>query len=130
MNASAGKSVEVRRQGRCERFAFARLHFGDTSLMKDDAADQLNAEGAFAEHSVSRFAYRRERFGQYIVERFAFGEPLLEFIRHGAEIFVGFRLVLVRKSLDLIYDRRYFFDLFFAVSTEQLLKNTHISQLR
>ena len=52
VNALAGQRVEVRGQDGDERLAFAGLHFGDAALMQHDAADDLHAVRAHAEHAA------------------------------------------------------------------------------
>ena len=44
MHSVSRKSVEVCRQNGDQRFALARFHFRDATLMKHDAADKLNTE--------------------------------------------------------------------------------------
>jgi len=82
VRAMAGERVQVQRQRRDERLAFARRHFGDFALVQHDAADQLHVVGhhvprlLVARHHDLRsdepaagFAHRGERLRQQLVER-------------------------------------------------------------
>ena len=74
----AGQRVEIHRQRRHQRLAFAGFHFGDVAFMKHHAADQLHIEMALAESALGRFANGRKGRHENIVERLAFGELLAE----------------------------------------------------
>ena len=65
------EGIQVQRQGRDQRLAFAGLHLGDPSLVEHDAADQLHVEVAHAEGALRCLADHRERLGQEVVERLA-----------------------------------------------------------
>ena len=78
VDALAVERVEVGRQGRDERLAFAGLHLGDLALVQDHAADQLHVEVPHVEHAPARLADDGEGLGQQVVERLALGEPLAE----------------------------------------------------
>ncbi len=56
--------------------------------MEHDAADELHAVGIKPEHAACGLAHGGEGFGQNVVERFAVGEPRLEFRRLGAQLLV------------------------------------------
>ncbi len=71
VHAAAGQRVQVGRQGRDERLAFAGLHLGDLALVEHHAADELDVVVALAERALGRLAHRRERLGQQRVERLA-----------------------------------------------------------
>ena len=71
VRAAPFERVEVERQGRDERLAFAGLHLGDRALVEHDAADQLDVEVAHAEGPLRSLADHRERLGQQIVEGLA-----------------------------------------------------------
>ena len=70
--------VEIDRQGRDQRLAFAGLHLGDHAAVQDDAAQQLHVEMALAQRSLRRLADGGERVDQKIVERLAARQPLPE----------------------------------------------------
>ena len=74
VDALAVERVEVGRQGRDQRLAFAGLHFGDPAAVEHHAADQLHVEVPHVQHAAAGLADDRERLGQQVVERFAVGE--------------------------------------------------------
>ena len=89
VHAAAGQRVQVGRQRRDQRLAFAGLHLGDLAFVQDHAADELGVVVALAERALGRFAHRRERLGQQRIERLALFEALPELGRLGAELRVG-----------------------------------------
>src|SRR5208337_4122332 len=58
VNPFAGEGVEVGGHGGRQGFAFTGLHFGDLALVQDDAADELDVEGAHAQHPGGGFPDR------------------------------------------------------------------------
>ena len=95
-------------------------------LMEHDAADELHAVGIKPEHAARGLAHGGEGFGQNVVERFAVGEPRLEFRRLGAQLLVRQSVVLVRHRLDLIDDRINALELPLGVGAEELGDQSHI----
>ena len=76
MDALALKRIEIDRERRDQRLAFAGLHLGDFAAVERDAADQLDVVMALAERADGRLADRRERFGKQVVELLATRQPL------------------------------------------------------
>ncbi len=72
MRAAPQERVQVERQGRDERFAFAGFHFGDLAFVQNHAADHLHVEMAHPCRADARLAHARERFGQDLFQRDAF----------------------------------------------------------
>ena len=126
VHAVSGEGVEVSGESGDERFALAGLHLGDAPLMEHDAADELHAVGIKPEHAARGLAHGGEGFGQNVVERFAVGEPRLEFRRLGAQLLVRQGAVLVRHRLDLIDDRINALELPLGVGAEELGDQSHI----
>ena len=96
MHAFALERVEIDRERRDQRLAFAGAHLGDAALVQHHAADQLHVEMALAERALRRLAHRGEGGHEQIVERLAGGELLAELLRAGAQ-----RLVRERGDLGL-----------------------------
>ena len=118
MNTLSGKCVEVGGK-RCHlRFAFAGLHFGDTTLVNYYTADELDAVMACAENAVGCFTYQRERIGEYVVKRFAVCQALLEYGSLRLHFIIAHRGILACKRFYFIDNRRQFLYLFFAVCAE------------
>ena len=114
VNAFARQRVEVDRQGRRQRLAFAGLHLGDAPVVEHHAADHLHVEGPHLQRPLGRLADDRKGFRQQRVQggvaddallvpfqfvpRFAaplalgvhdFGDPLLELDRFGLQSVIG-----------------------------------------
>ena len=98
VHAAAGERVEIDRQGRHQRLAFAGLHLGDAALVQDHAADQLHVEMPLPDGALAGLAHGGERLDQDVVERGPVGDLLLE--RLGAR-----PQRLVRKLLELTLER-------------------------
>ena len=84
MHAFARERVEIDRERRDQRLAFAGAHLGDGALVQHHAADQLHVEMALAERAPRRLAHRGEGGREQIVERLAGGELVAELLRAGA----------------------------------------------
>ncbi len=69
MDALALERVEVGRQRRDERLAFAGLHLGDLAAVEDDAADELHVEVPHVQHAAAGLADDGKGFRNQIVER-------------------------------------------------------------
>ena len=95
VDALAFERVEVRRQRRDERLAFAGLHLGDLAAVEDDAADELHVEVPHVQHAAAGFPHDGEGFGNQFVER---RSPLASRCRNSA---VLPRSCVVRQPLDL-----------------------------
>ena len=120
MRAAPGQRIEIQRQGCDQRLAFAGGHFGDLALMQHDAADELHVVGHHvpfhrvprdddlaAQQAAGRFAHRRKRFGQQVVQRLLQlgDERLLRFVQLIAQVGAlgGIGTVVLRllEALDL-----------------------------
>ena len=100
VDALAGERVEVDRQRRDERLAFAGPHLGDRALVQHHAADELDVEMALAEGALGRLAHRGEGRHEDVVEGLAGRELRLELVGAGAQLVVGERLELRLQRVD------------------------------
>ena len=89
VNALACECVEVNRHCSNEGLTFTRLHFRDSSLVKDDTADYLNSVRLHAENTPCCFPYCCKCFRKKLIECLAVSDPLLEFISLACEIVVA-----------------------------------------
>ena len=101
MHALARQSVQVGRQRCNERFAFARLHFGDAALVQGDAADDLYMIMFEFENAPRRLAHDRERVVEDVVQRFAVFQTIFQYVRLLAQLRIRHRRVLRFELLDL-----------------------------
>ena len=76
VHALAGQRIEIDRQRRDQRLAFAGPHLGDGAVVEHHAADQLDVERPHAERALGGLAHHREGRDQQVVERRAVGELL------------------------------------------------------
>ena len=127
MHALAFKRVEIKRQGGDQRFAFAGLHFGDTTLVQHDAADELHAVREHAEHTARGFTAHGKCVGQNVVQRFAGVEPGFERRCLCAQLFVGHGGVFALALLNGSDEGHQFFNLFLrGVAKEFFEESGHI----
>ena len=120
VHALAGERVEIDRERRDQRLAFAGLHLGDPALVQDHAADQLHVEMALAERALGRLAAGREGRNQDVVERLAGGELLAELRGARAQRVVGERFELLLQRVDLVDPRSIGLDASLVGRAEQL----------
>ncbi len=120
VDAAPGQRVEIDRQRRDQRLAFAGLHLGDPALVQDHAADELHVEMALAERALGGLAAGREGRNQDVVERLAFGDLLLEVLGAGAQRLVGQLLKLLLQRVDLVHARLIALDAPLVGGAEQL----------
>ena len=123
MHAASGQRIEIDRQGRDQRLAFAGLHFGDAAFVQDHAADQLHVEMALAERALGGFAHGGESRHQDVVERLAVGELSLKLVRARPQFVVGKRRDFVLERIDGVDPRRISPDAAVIGGTKQLAGN-------
>jgi hypothetical protein len=92
VHALGGQRIQVGRQGRDQRLAFAGAHLGDLALVQHHAADELHVEVPHPQSAARRLAHGSERFGQQLFEVFAAGQPLAELGGLALELLVAQRL--------------------------------------
>ena len=120
MDAAAGERVEIDRERRDQRLAFAGLHLGDLALVQHHAADELHVEMALAERALAGLAHGGESRDQNVVERRAVGELFLELFGARAQRLVGELLELLLQRVDGIDPRPVGADAPVVGGTEQL----------
>jgi hypothetical protein len=101
VDALAGERVEIDRQRRDQRLAFAGAHLGDRAFVQHHAADQLDVEMALLERALGRFAHHREGRGEEVVDGLAGGELGAERVGLGAQLLVGQRGDFGLERVDL-----------------------------
>ena len=69
VDALAGERVQVGRQRRHERLAFAGLHLGDLAVVQHHAADELHVEVPHVQRAAAGLPDHGERVDQQVVER-------------------------------------------------------------
>ena len=89
VHALAADCIEITGERRDQGLAFTGPHFGDFAAMEHDTADQLHIIMALSQCPFGRFAYDRESFRQYVVERFTASGPFLERQGFCSKLFVG-----------------------------------------
>ncbi len=100
VNAAAGERVEIDRQRRDQRLAFAGLHLGNLAVVLHHAADQLHVEMTLTERPLGGLAHGGEGRNQDVVERLAVGELFLEFVGARAQRLVGELFELGLQRID------------------------------
>ena len=88
VRALAGERVEHDRRDLSERLSFTGLHLGDSALVQDDAADELDVVLPHSEGALADLADDREDLGENLLERLAVLDPRLELLGFGRELVV------------------------------------------
>ena len=88
VNALAGNGIEVNRHRSNECLTFTRLHLGDTTLMEDDSADNLNSVRLHAENSPGSLSDSSKCFREKRIQRFAFLISLSELVSLAGQIVI------------------------------------------
>jgi len=110
MYALAGQRVQIGREGRDQRLAFAGAHFGDVALMQEDPAHQLHVEGAQAKRTARTLAAVGEGFRQNRFQAFACRHARFQRLRPFPEAIVAQRLEIIFERVDLRHQRAHGFD--------------------
>ena len=90
VNALSCKRVKISGKGSNKSLTLTCLHLGNSSLMKQYTAEQLNAEGSLTENSVRRLSDESECLWQYIVKSFTVGKIGFKLV--GISFFICFSL--------------------------------------
>jgi len=98
----AGQRVQVDRQRRHQRLAFASAHLGDLAGMQHHAADQLHVEVPHLQHPLAAFAHDRKGLGQQRVERLGL-RALAQRVGHRAQLGIGELLELRLERVDALH---------------------------
>ena len=80
MNALPRNGIKICRKGSNQGFTFTCLHFGNSPLMQNDTAQNLNGEMSHTKHSVASLSASGKSFGQQVVERFSAFVSFLKFV--------------------------------------------------
>ena len=118
VDALARERVQIHRQRRDQRLAFAGLHFGDLAAMQHHAADQLHIEMPHVQNAASGFAHRGEGRNQQIVERGALRDLFAELDGLRGQILVRQRLHLRLQIVDRRNDRPHLLDFALMLGAE------------
>ena len=129
MNTFARKTVEICGKGCNESFTFTRSHFGNSSLMKNDTADNLHGEMLHAEHAPRCLAAGGKCFGENIIKSFAVCKTLSEFGSFRLKLFVGKTGIFLFKVKHLVAKRTDALDFFLGIVAEDFFQKTHITPL-
>ena len=113
-------------QGGHQGLAFAGLHLGDTALVQDDAAHQLDGIGAHTQHAVGGLPDGGKGFRQDVVQCLALGQAGLELRRFGLQLSVGELFIVLLQRRNLVHDGVDGLQLTLAVRSENLGKQSHI----
>jgi hypothetical protein len=101
VDALALESVEVDRQGRHQRLAFAGAHLGDAALVQNHAADHLHVEVPQPDRPARGLPHHGEGLLQQVVQGRALGQPGLELLGLAAQLCVGQGRKLRLMGVDL-----------------------------
>ena len=103
VHALAGERIQIDRERRNQRLAFARSHLGDRALVKHHAADQLDVERTLAERPLGGLADGGEGRHQKVIERRTGRKFGPELLGTGAQLVVRELLELGLQRVDRVH---------------------------
>jgi hypothetical protein len=106
VHSGAGQRVEIAGQRRDQGLAFARLHLGDGAAVQDHPADQLDVVVSLAQRPLGRFANRRVRLRQQVVDGLAVLDPLAVVGGLAAQVRIGEGGEVPLELVDALDQRR------------------------
>ena len=102
--AFSGQGVQIRRTGGNESLSLTGLHLCDTSLVKDNTADQLHRIVLHLQHSLRRLANSGKSLWKQIIQSLSVCQTLLKLSCVVPQLLVCQLLHLRLQSYDFIYD--------------------------
>ena len=115
------KGVEVSGHGCHQGLAFTGTHLGNASLVQDDAADQLHAEGLHVKCTARALADCRIGLHQKVIQRLAILKSLSELLCLAAQFLISQGLHLGTECLNPVNQRADPLDLALTVRPEQFV---------
>ena len=135
---TARERVQIEREGRHQRLAFARLHLGDLTLVQDDAADDLHVKGNHVpgdlvaadlhgrpHQAAARVLHRGIRLRQQVIERLALRQTVTELLRLGLQLLLTQRLILLLNRVHLVDNRQQLLDVALVLRAENQFQKVH-----
>ena len=108
-----------------KRLTFTGTHLGNSSLIEDHAAHELNVEVSHSQHSVACLSYRSKRFGKQSFEAFALFASLHKSLRASFKFLVAHSLVSIFESYYFVNRLINSFEFPVVVRRKNLAQNTH-----
>ena len=129
VDTAAGEGVEVGGQNGNQGFAFAGLHFSDTTLVQNDAAHQLHREGAHSQHPVGSLPDGSKCLGEQTIQGFTLVQAVFQLLGFGFQCFLGKRLICFFHAQNFIYHGLNFLNFPLRAGAEYFCNQTHFSLL-
>ena len=127
MDTLSVQGIQVAGQNGHQGLAFAGLHFGDTALVQNDAADELNRIRLHAQHPPGSFPDSRKSFGEQIVQCFSLGQTIFKLGGLSLQFFFGKGGIFPFHGQNLIYQRLDLLDLPLGTCTKNFCKKSHLN---
>ena len=121
VDAVSGESVEVSGENFHQRFTFTGFHLGDSTLMEDDAADELHPIGTHAQYPVCCLTNGSKGIGQNVVQGFTLLETTLEHVGLAFQLRLAHGMIGVAQRLNAVHNGSDGFDLPLGMGAEQLV---------
>ncbi len=125
VDALALQRVQVDRQGRDQRLAFAGAHLGDAAVMQHHAADHLHVEVALAERALGGLAHHREGLVEDGIEAAAALDAAAQLVGLGAQRIIAQRRHLRLERVDPANAPQHLPDLAVVRGAEDFLEIEH-----
>ncbi len=105
VHTAALQGIQIRRRRGNKRLTFTGLHLGNTTLMKNNTADQLHPVMLHAKDTLCCFADSRKGLHKQIIQGLSICKTLLVLCCFCPKLLIRKRLHLRTKRLNLIYQR-------------------------
>ena len=125
MHAFFVERLQICGKSRNKRLTFTCTHLGNSSLIEDHAAHELNVEVSHSQHSVACLSYRSKRFGKQSFEAFALFASLHKSLRASFKFIVAHSLVSIFESYYFVDRLINSFEFPVVVRRKNLAQNTH-----
>ena len=125
MHTLAFQRVQVCRKRGNQRLTFTCLHLGNTSLMQNNTAHQLYAEGFHVQHPSGRLTDYSIGLRKQIIQRLALRKAILELLRLASKRLIRKLHHLGPQGFDSVHQRFDPLQLPFTVRPKNLLNYIH-----
>ncbi len=125
MHALPLQRVQISRQKTSLGFTFTGSHLRDTSLMQNNAADQLHPVVLRVKNPSGRLTDKRIRLRQKVIQSLPIGKSFFELFRLVAHLFIRHFHHLRPHTLNFVHQTVNALDLPLTVRSEYFLYHAH-----
>ena len=125
MDTLAFQSIQISGKGRHQSLTFTGTHLCDTSLMQNDATDQLYSVVFHVQNTLCSLSHGCISLRKQIVQSLSLGQTLLVLFGLPPQLLIGKCLHCRAECLDLVHQRFNTLQFSGTVRAKYLLNNAH-----